>query len=283
MIHETTDLIPHMKADQMAAIYEDAIPKIFAAIHEIKNQTARIREAFAGDRGWSFELKIETRTGCTEEQSIRREFKRDAWCGLIDKLGIRKYMPNKKRDELDRILRGGTRWSCDTDEIDKFPDITPDNMYSVLSAYICNIDEFMIESVKEQFDFWCGRRWNDDYKTNRERYRISRKIIATWMVESNWGRGGFRVKYEREKYISGLDNIFHYLDGQGFPEAHRGDLASAVEMSNGAGQSKYFKFRCFKNGNIHLNCLRPDLLEAFNDIACDKAIPSQVAITRKTP
>lgn len=274
------ELIEYSRVDQMAAVYQDAIPKLFKAIDEVENQCERLRTAFAG-QSYSFGIEIKSRCGSQDEDEIRAEFKRDAWAALIDKLGVRKYMPNAKRDELDRVLRGGGRGRP---EADKFPEVDAEAIVTVLRAYVCNVDEFLTESVKEQFDFWCGRKWSDDYKTNRERYRISRKIVATWMVEQTYASGvRFRVIWDREKHVSGLDNIFHFLDGRGFPNEHKGNLVSAIEMAEGgAGTSTYFRFRAFKNRNLHLTCLRPDLLEMFNDIACDKAIPSQLRIERKT-
>ena len=54
-----------------------------------------------------------------------------------------------------------------------------------------------------------------------------------------------------------------------------GDLLTAIRTADvtGKGESKYFKFACFKNGNIHLRFKRLDLLALFNQVAAGQNLP----------
>jgi hypothetical protein len=76
---------------------------------------------------------------------------------------------------------------------------------------------------------------------------------------------GYRVDELRA-----LDRVFHMLDGQGLvPRSHYGELVDAIEACRGTGEgaTKYFRFRMFANGNLHLWFTRADLLLRFNQIA----------------
>ena len=45
------------------------------------------------------------------------------------------------------------------------------------------------------------------------------------------------------------------------------NLANAVqEAPGGVGETEFFKFRCFKNHNFHLEFKRPDLVQKLNEI-----------------
>jgi hypothetical protein len=63
-----------------------------------------------------------------------------------------------------------------------------------------------------------------------------------------------------------MDQIFHLLDGAGLMRSHHGPFSAAITTSGpkGTGSTDYFKFRCCKNGNLHLESLREDLLKEFN-------------------
>ena len=66
------------------------------------------------------------------------------------------------------------------------------------------------------------------------------------------------------------------MDGKGMPETHYGPLSSAIRACgpDGKGRTDYFAFRCFKNQNLHLEFLRPELLERFNLLAGRNRLPS---------
>lgn len=273
MFGNSTELIRHVKADEMARTFREALAVIHKARGEIEAATGALAATFGGH----FSITV---AACDHSrgEDLDAWFTQQAWRGLIDKIGIRKYMGVEDRDRLEKLLSAG-RWQRYGEQVERLPPIHEDTIFDVLAGYVLSVDEFITSSIKEQFDHWCTRKWSSDYKTNREKHRISRKIVATWMVDRRYGTAGFRIRYGSEKWIDGLDNIFHILDRREFPGGYKGDLATSIETAEaGHGTSRYWKWRAFQNGNLHLTCLRPDILDFFNDIACDKAIPSQARI-----
>jgi len=50
-------------------------------------------------------------------------------------------------------------------------------------------------------------------------------------------------------------------------------LVDAINTSNGTGETEYFKFKACKNGNLHLEFKRMDLVSKLNQLAgCETAL-----------
>jgi hypothetical protein len=58
-------------------------------------------------------------------------------------------------------------------------------------------------------------------------------------------------------------------DEKGCIKGHRGPLITAILESgkDGKGETDYFKFRCFKNNNLHIEFKRLDLVKKLNGLA----------------
>ena len=63
--------------------------------------------------------------------------------------------------------------------------------------------------------------------------------------------------------------MFSALAGEGMISNNGwSDLNHAIrETQTSDGESRYFRFKCFKNGNLHLEFKRADLVEQFNRMA----------------
>jgi hypothetical protein len=93
------------------------------------------------------------------------------------------------------------------------------------------------------------------------------------MVTKGYG-GDFRVNYQREPQITAIDGVFHLLDGKGVMKENRGPLFQAINASgrDGRGETAYFRFKCFKNGNLHLEFKRLDLVKQLNGLAAGEYV-----------
>ena len=55
------------------------------------------------------------------------------------------------------------------------------------------------------------------------------------------------------------------------------DAIVATPITSGKGETEYFEFRAFRNGNLHLKVRRLDLLERFNALAGGKRLRGEKA------
>jgi hypothetical protein len=272
------ELVPYNTAEQMAAEYREAVAAIRAHAAGLHDACDRLQAAFhSADKYDRFHFCIGLQYGhgasAHHAQAIDKiieQMKLAAWGCIIEKLNIRRLMSSQRIRDLDEALgRSCTgRYYGSGEKSPEFPEITPENIVSVANGFVMSATEFLEEAVREEYDFWrpCER---SQYKTNRNFWKLDRKLIKGWMVEPGYSQNGkFRCGYSHQAHITALDNIFHMLDGKGPVQEYKGALATAIETSpDGRGETEYFKFKCYGNHNLHLEFKRKDLLDLFNQIA----------------
>jgi hypothetical protein len=265
MLSHTTELIEYKTATHLAQTYTQESARIRSAIVTIGEACDRLASAFG--EHYSFRPSISNvyrSAGVSLDEEGAAEIvlamKRECWKALIGKLGIEKLMSSKRREELREALDSTKQHA------DDLPEIHPDTMLDVLAGYVDSAEEFLLESIREEYDYWKPQgAWHGQYKTN-DLFKLGRKIIRGWIVE-RWSNA-WHVCYRAEPHLTSLDRIFHALDGAGRLKEHRGPLVSAIMTStDGTGETEYFRFKCYKNRNLHLEFKRQDLLDKFNEMA----------------
>lgn len=192
-----------------------------------------------------------------------KEMEKQAWKSVIDRLDIWRVMSEARAKELRKLIEDG-----------QLPELNEDNALQLAKAYVGNLDKLVDELTKEVFD-WLrprvdeeGRSYNGgQYKTNKREIIGSRVIRSCFVTPWGLGKGKFHVRYgECQQRLHTLENLFRALDGQGSTgRGFRSDLENAInESPDGEGQTEYFKFRACKNGNLHIEFRREDLLAELN-------------------
>ena len=261
-----TAVIEYRTATDLARTFRLATDRISAAIIELGEQCSLLRAAFSDSHVMDVQLHLDgERYDATAASAagIVSELRRHAWQTLIGKLEIEKLMSSSRRRQLRELLDSRGRGS-------ELPAISEDTILAVLQGYAMSADDFLAEAIREEFDFWhprCETTRDAQHKRNKLD-RIGKRIIRGWMIESGYG-STWRPTYQHSAHVQALDQIFHLLDGKGIVKEHRGPLVSAILTCDaaGIGETEYFKFRCCKNGNLHIEFRRDDLLAEFNKIA----------------
>jgi hypothetical protein len=187
--------------------------------------------------------------------------KRRAWQVLVEKLGIKNLMSVARRKEFDKQLADGT-----------LPEVTAETILGILLGLTAQAQDFAREAAREVFDLLRPRgRLGSQYKTN-DSFRVGRKVVLPYYVSNNHG-GGFYVSHYHEQEITAIDGVFHLLDGRGIMREPRGPLYQAIRQAkDGKGETAYFRFRCFKNCNLHLEFRRLDLVRELNLLATGERV-----------
>lgn len=265
-------LFKEATCSQMAATYVRCRGEIVHAMRSIDNQCRMLNAAFhppddkrhypsfgvgftiPGDRGVS-------------EEALLRHFKIVGWRVLVERLGVLQIMSVKKREQFEKQLNG------DGSEL---PEITEDTIMGILAGLCEQAKDFAREACVEVFELLRPR--NRDGGQHRlvtnQPFRVGRKVILTWWYVRQRHGGGFEVNYSKDAQIAAIDGVFHVLDGKGVIRERRGPLWYAIGKTgpDGKGETEYFKFRCFKNGNLHLCLKRDDLIQKLNLQAVGEAV-----------
>ena len=196
------------------------------------------------------------------DETIAR-LQRQAWGHLVERLELRRMMSVKAWTQLEQQLERG-----------ELPEITEANVQGVLAGFQSQLPDMLNDAVQEVFEWLRPRR--SEYKTNTE-FEVGTKVILSNVVNLGWSKG-FDVSHHREAQLSALENVFSALDGRGqITKGYYSELSNAIKAADrtGRGETDYFRFRVFKNGNLHIEFKRLDLLDRFNQLAGGKRLRSE--------
>lgn len=243
-------------ASEMARVFQTSMARMFEHMDGIETETKRIQEVFRTDEtrceyyfGVSYAYQGNHYGGPRDR--IADGFKREAWRIIVNRIGIRNAMGVKAREDFDKELEKGV-----------LPEITEENIFRMIFSLVDRAKEFAATAAKEVFDILRPHR--GDYKTN-DVFRVGKRVILRYYVSPGYGKGRFDVSYSREKYLVAIDNLFHLIDGKRTVHEGRTPLVLAINGSqDGKGETDYFRFKCFKNQNLHLEFKNLDIVKQIN-------------------
>jgi hypothetical protein len=189
------------------------------------------------------------------------EMKRGVWRKVINMLNVRQMMSTKQAEKLDKQLH--EEWNYHMDRREELPEITVVNIWQTIKGLSDNLPQFQTEAIQEAFDHI--RRCSDGYKSTDGMFKVGEKAVLTWIVESNWNGGGMRVTYSSEQRMRVVENAFRLLEGKGPAQTNKCELSEKLQAGN-EGETEYYRFRAFKNRNLHIWFKRMDLVAKLNEI-----------------
>lgn len=247
---------------ELVAAYEQAAAGIrvgFARIARAENDLTRAFDS--GEFKYTFSVRDRHNRGAIDfddPEPYVKQLEREVWKALVERLEIRRMCSIKRAAEIDRQL-----------EREELPELTVENVLSWANGIQDKLPDMIQEAVEEVFD-WLRPR-GQKYKTNSE-FEIGQRVILTWVLEDSTWQNKFHVSHYSQKNLTALENVFTALDGQGMVakgswQSKLADAINTTPLGVGRGETDYFKFRCFKNRNLHLEFKRPDLVDKLNKMA----------------
>ena len=243
-------------AAKMAAEFEVCIAEIQDSIRRLHAATDRMALAFRDEpsslsRPFSLDVRYHgSRRDVYGVDDISREMERRAWQLIIGRLGIRSVMGIAKQDQLNRQLESG-----------ELPRFTETAIVGLILGLADEADSFARDAVREVFDYLrpAPGTVRAEYATNK-RFYVGRKVVLVNVLSSRR-----RIHSSQEVRLLAIDSVMRVLDGRTPIQNRHGELSEAI--GRGDTETEYFKFKCFKNGNLHLEFKRLDLVQRLNQIA----------------
>jgi hypothetical protein len=252
----TSDLAIRKTLTDLVHIYEFECANVRAAYATLASSEANLRAIFS-----QYTRVLDGYHDASKAaDSVIAGITQNAWNTILEKIELRKIASIARWKEISEKVTDG-----------KMPPLTLENVYNLLQAYAQNSSEIVRESCLEVFDILTpGQRHSGQrFKTN-SRYGVGKSCILPMYVEhKSWG-GGFNVSYYRRQDLVQVDRVFHALDGKGVIDGYTSPICDAIETcKTGVGQTDYFDFNLYQNGNLHLRFRRMDLVASLNAIAGD--------------
>lgn len=231
---------------------EAAVVQSFAALRAAEEA---VNVAFGnGSDSTGIHIRHGRGYGFEDPKDTIEAMRRSAWRAISERLEIRKIMSVARAAELDRELEKGA-----------LPEITEATVSAFVLKYAQSLEDLFTEAVREIFN-WLRPSANGraaEYKTNRVDL-LGPKVVIPYMVD--WTMGKPRVNYNRVNDVNALERVFRLLDGAGTEKGYYSDLYNAMNADS-SGETAYFTFKAFRNGNVHIAFKRLDLVERVNQIA----------------
>lgn len=184
-----------------------------------------------------------------DDKRIRAEMDSRMWRRAFDLTGLRQLMDEQAVTEFEKSL-------CPAP-----PEFTMDNIRATFIELHQGAEDMFRRGVFNVF------RWlSDSYRTNeKEPFRIGRKVVMTCMVGLAM-RTGLSIRYDRAaSKLNDIDRVIQTLDGKRF-EPRTLEVAMNVAFAKReVFENDYFRAKAFRNGNLHLEFKRLDLLDKVNE------------------
>lgn len=279
MISNSAGLVEHSTIEALVQAYRDAEAEITEGYRLLEVAQQRLTQSFTLDGFGSFSTnpRGDCYVGAQGAECAMQAIKRRALRAIVERLAIRPILSRKRWRELDDQIERAP--------LSELPEITEEGIAGIVEGIARNLDSYFLEMVDEVFEVLRPRRhWRREYKTNTE-FEIGRKVVLFGTVERSFGfRNTWRPSYRAQDDLNSLDNVMLYLDGKTRPPgSYYGPLAEAIMASEGNGETDYFKFRCFHNGNLHLTFKRRDLIAEFNRIAGGRRVKPREGFDEESP
>lgn len=184
-----------------------------------------------------------------DAKRVRSELDQSLWRRAFDMTGFKQIMDAQAVSEFEKSLSHSA------------PEFTDANIRATFIDLKMRAAEMFRRGVFNVF-----RTLSDDYRTNqREPFRIGRKVVMSWMVTHSFRRG-LRINYgSAADRLNDLDRVFQTLDNKTFqPRALESAMTAAFENGE-VFENELYRAKAFKNGNLHLEFKRADLLEKVNE------------------
>ena len=183
-------------------------------------------------------------------ERVQAELDASMWRRAFDLTGFKQLMDAQAVAEFERSLTPAA------------PEFTEANIRSTFIELHSKSRDMFRRGVVNVF-----RYLSDDYKTNsREPFRIGRKLVMTYMVQPAFG-GGLQLYYgggARDK-LNDIDRVIRTLGGMTFTAGALPVLVNQALKLGEVHECELYLAKGFKNGNMHFEFKREDLLDLLNE------------------
>ena len=187
------------------------------------------------------------------EQNLIEEIDRGFWRAAFRLTGFDKLMDMQAKEQFERSLES------------KPPQFSIENIRSTFAGLFQDADMMFARGVANVF-----RRLSKSHRTNQDQpFKIGEKAIITSMVRTDFGAPSINYGWQ-ERYLEDLHRVMVTMDGKEYKE---GALVPAINASFKqcydmkvplVHEDDYYRIKGFRNGNLHIQFKRLDLLDEVN-------------------
>lgn len=190
--------------------------------------------------------------------------KKSAWKDIFSNISAGTFLTSQVKKEFDAL--------CSSFGV---KDFTKNNIQTLVKVLFDNSNTIMQQAIMEAFDLLT--KYNEEnrvhwegWKTN-DYWRVNKKFILPFIVESYFGGGDFHVCYNCQEKLGDLDKALCFLSGKNYNKiiASYDAIKENIQNKNMKNiESEFFYINTYKKGTGHFVFKDMWLWEQFNLVAC---------------
>jgi hypothetical protein len=211
------------------------------------------------------------------------ELRSECWNEIFRKTKIANFLTGTMKEEFFKLQNGSS-----------MKEFNVENINSMLMILVNNKKAIMEKSVEELFDMMTkhyseNQMLIEGWKTNSH-YKVNKKIILPWALESDYG-GGYNFTYTFRDKIADIEKTLclmmglrledvvkkwvkegitdeKWCQGTSIELACQEDNSRSLRATGKWYESEFFNIKFYKKGTMHFEFKSEKVWELFNIIAC---------------
>ena len=197
--------------------------------------------------------------------TFTRRLKRSAWNKVFQMSRFENLVSKGVRQNFDQF--------CKENETLAFSE---QNILTLLESLYCSQGDIMRQCILEAFDYLTryhkeNRLAVEGWKTN-DAWKVNRRAVSPYCVDASWSVPS--IDYRRQESLNDLDRAMAFLEGLKLDQVETiAEAFAKAARERGHGvigeklESRYFEFRAYKKGTLHIHFKDKELWERFNMVA----------------
>ena len=221
---------------------EDAVALFQTAYKTIKN----IEQSLEGCGSFLCPYNMLPKTDIINFKKI---LDKNLWRHAFNQIGLLQYMDAQAKNEFEQDLGKDA------------PEFTLENIKTTFFSAAADADKMFARGIVNTFH-WLS----PDHKTNTNSpFKINPKAVMKYMVLATYS-GGLQISYygEKKERINDIDRVVKTLDRKKHQPGELETVINAAFCHGTVYEDDYYRIKGFKNGNMHFEFKRQDLLDKIN-------------------
>lgn len=252
----TTDLAPRATIAQLVGIRDRAIRRYAAMLTEAKeiNELA----AQLNPTSWRApSITVQTSRhsyDSTAADAYRRQLDAAAWDHLLERTELRDLMSAKQKAD----------WRAQLDKDP--PEFTLETAVATFEDFRARSGEIFRQGLVDVFE-----ALPRDFRSH-DGFKLGSRCVMGYAVSHYYGRFSWQYSsYNREPraQLGDLDRTFHALAGEEWTVNASDVMAKAMADGKTEVETRFFRLRWFKNGNLHVWFTDADMTRRANKLLAE--------------
>ncbi len=237
--------------------------KIFDQQLETAVLLNNMRQDYFGESTTGLSISINSKGIPVKREEFKKEMQKSGWLWIFNKMNLNKTMTRGLREDINKFVEQQTQYP-----------FTMKNIYAMLDMVVQTTGQRMDKAIIEAFDRVTMHHEENRYglpgwKTNSD-YLVGKKFILPNIIRpekeygyKNDGYNGLRDSYSGT--IPDLERALCFVTGENWEEIRT--INSSIKQRTVYGEwynSHFFKYKGYKNGNMHFEFMREDVWAMFN-------------------